>query len=285
MAQLWFKFWAKEYLADTKVRRLSYEQRGILQALWAMAWEEGSIPNSQEELGNMLGINNAKAMRSHMEWISRFFVPSDDPTKLISPRLEMDRQEADAKGAKARASALQRWNERNANAYANASVTDQQTQYVNTCVPHAGQSQSTEKESTTTARARAKGPKLVEVGSYPQELEEGHSLWRELLKFMNSDEIQSKFHPEKRFTANQVGTREKSWKAWEKHLSHSVQGNPVTSAHVLQALKVWADTKRARAERGESLSCPMLPSMLNSPDFVDAVVAVVKRGMEVPHAS
>jgi uncharacterized protein YdaU (DUF1376 family) len=153
MAQLWFKFWAKDYLADTKVRRLTYEQRGILQALWAFAWEEGSIPSDQEELGNMLGIP-AKAMRTHSEWICRFFVPMEGSgSKLFSPRLEMDRAEADAKGAKARESALQMWSKRKANAYANASLdaerTDMQWVSEQVCVSHAGQSQSTEKETTT----------------------------------------------------------------------------------------------------------------------------------------
>lgn len=151
MAQLWFKFWAKEYLADAKVRALTYEKRGILQTLWAFAWEEGSIPADHEALGMMLGIP-AKAMRTHCEWISRFFVAdTSDSSRLVSPRLEMDREEADAKGAKARQSALQRWNKRNANAYANALPTDMQTQCEQVCVSHAGQSQSTEKESTPSA--------------------------------------------------------------------------------------------------------------------------------------
>lgn len=149
MAQLWFKFWAKEYLADTKVRCLSYEQRGILQTLWAFAWEEGSIPGDPAMLGNMLGLP-AKAMRTHCEWIPRFFVANpSDPTRMISPRLELDRAEADAKGSKARESALQRWNKRDANAYANASNSDEQTQCVDPCVSHAGQGQG-QKELITT---------------------------------------------------------------------------------------------------------------------------------------
>lgn len=173
MAQLWFKFWAKEYLADAKVRSLTYEKRGILQTLWAFAWEEGSIPADHEALGMMLGIP-AKAMRTHCEWISRFFVadPSDS-SRLVSPRLEMDREEADAKGSKARQSALQRWSKRNANAYANALPTDMQTQCEQVCVSHAGQGQSTEKESTpsTTSQGsrgtKAKKARVDDLGAQP----------------------------------------------------------------------------------------------------------------------
>ena len=173
MAQLWFKFWAKEYLADAKVRALTYEKRGILQTLWAFAWEEGSIPADHEDLGVMLGIP-AKAMRTHYEWITRFFVEDPkDSSRLVSPRLEMDREEADAKGSKARQSAMQRWSKRNANAYANALPTDERTQCEQVCVSHAGQGQGKEKESTpsTTSQGsrgtKAKKARVDDLGAQP----------------------------------------------------------------------------------------------------------------------
>lgn len=172
MAQLWFKFWAKEYLSDSKVRRLSYEQRGILQALWAFAWEEGSIPSDINELGNMLGLP-AKAMRTHYEWITRFFIPSEsDASKLVSPRLEMDRIEADAKGSKARESALQRWSKRNANASPDAMRTHEQTECDTPCVSHAGQGQ---KEITTPlppagGRQRKRRSREEITSGYPEQV-------------------------------------------------------------------------------------------------------------------
>lgn len=136
MAQLWFKFWAKDYLGDGKIGCLSYEKRGILQTLWAYAWEEGSIPADPGAIGDLLKISPRLA-RAHYEWIRLFFHPHpSDAGRLISPRLELDRQEADEKGAKARSSALQRWSKRNANALPTVKRTE--------CAGHAGQSQSTE---------------------------------------------------------------------------------------------------------------------------------------------
>lgn len=148
MAQLWFKFWAKDYLSDSKVLRLTYERRGILQTLWAFAWEEGSIPSDPEELGMMLGID-ANAMRTHCDWLATFFVSHpDDPSKLVSPRLELDRMEADKKGSKARESAFARWNKevtsKKQSSEGNANA--QQTQ----CVPDAGQGQGQGKDLTPT---------------------------------------------------------------------------------------------------------------------------------------
>lgn len=157
MAQLWFKFWAKEYLADGKVRCLTYEQRGILQTLWAFAWEEGSIPSDETTLGTMLGLP-AKAMRTHMQWVNRFFHPSiEDASRLISPRLELDRSEADAKGSKARESALIRWSKVNANAYANASKPDMPLECEHPCVDHAGQGQGQKVTTPTPSGVAPKG--------------------------------------------------------------------------------------------------------------------------------
>lgn len=109
MAQLWFKFWAKDYLADGKVACLSFEQRGILLTLWAYAWEEGSIPSSPEDLAALLR-DDASAMRSHCEWLAAFFVPHPSaPSRWVSPRLELERAEADRRGSLARESAKKRW--------------------------------------------------------------------------------------------------------------------------------------------------------------------------------
>lgn len=116
MAAHWFKKYAADYLSDSKILVLSFEQRGILETLWCFAWKDGGIPADQAQLARLLGLT-PKAMRTHSGWIARFFQPHpEDATLLISPRLELERAEADSKGAKARESASIRWSKRNANA-------------------------------------------------------------------------------------------------------------------------------------------------------------------------
>lgn len=138
MAQLWFKFWAKDYLGDGKVGCLSYEKRGILQTLWAYAWEEGSIPSDPCLIAELLKLSQSVVKKKHIGWIQDFFVPQpENSARLISPRLELDRMDADEKGSKARESALKRWSGRNANASADAMRTDMPQP----CVQHAGQGQ------------------------------------------------------------------------------------------------------------------------------------------------
>jgi hypothetical protein len=168
MAQLWFKFWAKEYLSDTKVRCLNYEQRGILQTLWSFEWEEGSIPSNLGMLGNMLGIG-AKAIRTHSVWITSFFITDpDNPSRMISPRLEMDRAEADMRGAKARVSAFHRWNKVNANALR----TDMPTQCEPPCLDDAGQGQGKSKEEGTyvPSKKKRKKPGVEPFSVYPPDV-------------------------------------------------------------------------------------------------------------------
>ncbi len=126
-----------------------------------------------------------------------------------------------------------------------------------------------------------------DLGAYPPELEEAHTLWRGLLRELKGEEIQSAYPPDKRFLPAAVGTKEASWRAWQPHLTKTVAGHPVTNADILEALNLWAGAKVKRAKAGEGLACKMLPAMLNSADFVDGVVAAVRARLaqEVPHAS
>lgn len=286
MAQLWFKFWAKEYLADAKVRCLTYEQRGILQTLWAFAWEEGSIPSDESTLGTMLGIP-AKAMRTHMQWVNRFFHPSiEDASRLISPRLELDRAEADAKGSKARESALARWSKVNANAYADASNPDMPPQCDNPCVDHAGQGQGHELIKTPTPSGPGKPkrePKPKVLGDWPPELDQAVAVWRDLNRALRSDEILARFKPEQAQFIAQVGTKGKTWEAWRKRVGTFASGVRVTDAHILGAVELWANRQHRLATEGKSLSAKSLPALINNPDFDDALIHVAAQ--EVPHAS
>lgn len=167
MAQPWWKMYASDYLSDSKVHVLSYEKRGILNECWNIAWKDGGIPADPGKLGMLLGIP-AKAMRTHMQWITTFFVPSLDlEGMLISPRMEIERLASEEKGAKARESALQRWSARNANASPDAMRSHMPPQCVDPCdhpcETDAVRSQKSEKDITPTPS----GPGLPPSASPP----------------------------------------------------------------------------------------------------------------------
>jgi hypothetical protein len=118
----------------------------------------------------------------------------------------------------------------------------------------------------------------VERGTYPQELHEAINVWGGLLKNLHG--LEDQYPSDKRFLPSHIGSKEKTWKAWEKHLATTVQGHPVTSADILAGVKLWADAKHRRAKQGLSLAAPMLPTMLNDDDFIDGLVKAVEQRIE-----
>ena len=116
-----------------------------------------------------------------------------------------------------------------------------------------------------------------EYGDYPPEMEEGRTLWRGMLKSLR--EMQDQFPDHGKYIASAVGTSELTWQAWQKHLGRVVKGTTekVTNQDILEGVRIWAMEGMRRAQSKTSLSAKMLPSLLNSPDFVDAVIMAVKK--------
>lgn len=125
-------------------------------------------------------------------------------------------------------------------------------------------------------QGKSRKTKAEDLGNYPDEMKQAVSQWRALLSWMKTDEIADQFKEDKRFVAAGSGGFEAVWKAWEKRMQARVQGVPVTHQDMLAAVRLWIEAKRRKAEQGIQLSCPMLPTLINSPDFVDALVFAVR---------
>jgi len=126
-------------------------------------------------------------------------------------------------------------------------------------------------------KKKVKIPKVDVYGDYPPEMEEGRTVWRGMLKSLR--EMQDQFPDHGKYIASAVGTSELTWQAWQKHLGRVVKGTTekVTNQDILEGVKIWAMEGMRRAQSKTSLSAKMLPSLLNSPDFVDAVIMAVKK--------
>jgi len=82
-----FQFYAAEYLADEKVQLMSLEEEGCYIRLMAYCWREGSIPSDPEMMTRLCkGITPSSAVQV------RFDYPCEDTTRLMHPRLEIERQ-------------------------------------------------------------------------------------------------------------------------------------------------------------------------------------------------
>lgn len=91
----WFKVYAAETLSDERFQGWTVDERGAWFSLLLTAWREGSIPGDQASLARLLHVD-ASAMRSLWSAIGDRFIPHPDfPGRLTSPRLEMEREEAE----------------------------------------------------------------------------------------------------------------------------------------------------------------------------------------------
>lgn len=130
---------------------------------------------------------------------------------------------------------------------------------------------------------RKREPKPKQLGGWPVELDMAMETWRDLGRELRSEEILVRFpnDPQAQYVAS-VGTKGKAWQAWQKRLGVvTPNGVRITHDHILEAVKLWAENKYAKAKAGKSLSAPNLSTLIGSGDFEDALLRVV----EGAHAS
>jgi uncharacterized protein YdaU (DUF1376 family) len=92
--QPWFRFYTKDYLADSRVRLLAREDRSILVDCWCYCSLDGSLPADPLALGRLLGVDRRK-MASTLLRLLPFF--ECEGGRLHSVRLS---READSDQAK-----------------------------------------------------------------------------------------------------------------------------------------------------------------------------------------
>lgn len=101
-------FYCSDWLGDTKVRRMSWEERAIHFDLLCHAWQE-PIPADADERAQLLGINRRK-LDAAWRRVGKCW-QSDGNGALFNPRLEKERAKQKAKrgagksGAEAKANA------------------------------------------------------------------------------------------------------------------------------------------------------------------------------------
>lgn len=95
-------FYFSDWLGDTKVRRMTYEERGVYFELLANSWQE-PIPADLNEVAHLLGIPRRK-LDSLWKKVGACWV-SDGNGSLLNPRLERERakQKGQQKAGKRRA--------------------------------------------------------------------------------------------------------------------------------------------------------------------------------------
>lgn len=53
----WYKWYPRDFISSSTVRRMSYLAQGIYRALLDLQWEDGSVPTSMDEVAQILRLN------------------------------------------------------------------------------------------------------------------------------------------------------------------------------------------------------------------------------------
>lgn len=164
MAAPWFKIFPLEILGKPETSQLTDDQIGKLLRLWALASLEGcSIPSDPIAIGKLLRMQKPNQMVNQMVWLSQFFRPTDDPSKLVSTRLLKELQAYEDKCSKLRANGClggaPKRTKQEPNGYPNAQPNENQM------APEGEREEEVEKEKriTPTPSAALQGPGVVET--------------------------------------------------------------------------------------------------------------------------
>ena len=121
----YMRFYPGDWLSDPKVRRLTWEQKGIYIDMLSLMWKNGenaSLPDDPDAIASMLGIQKRKFLKIFRVFFEKnfeIFFRADG--RIFQKRVLSEWEAASEKSQKATASARRRWEnedecERNANA-------------------------------------------------------------------------------------------------------------------------------------------------------------------------
>lgn len=87
-----FLFYAADFLADEEVLLMSFAARGLYITLLCFAWREGSIPSNIDSIAKLCGSHSSAITELWAELENRFVVTDNKAARLVSRRMEIQRQ-------------------------------------------------------------------------------------------------------------------------------------------------------------------------------------------------
>lgn len=87
-----FQFYPAEFLADANVVMMNNRELGCYMKLLCFCWREGSIPSEISKIAKLCGEDGTVMAQLWVAISSCFGIAIDDPSKLVHPRLEKERQ-------------------------------------------------------------------------------------------------------------------------------------------------------------------------------------------------
>ena len=279
MGAHWFKFYAQDFLRDSKVMLLDDASIGVLVKLWCLCCMDGGFPSGPKALGKLLSKRPDHAHQALIK-VSSFFV--DDP---LMPGIKVSSRLLAQQAAYAcKVIANQTNGPKGGRPKKNPLGLHVEPTHGNPTITEPELEPEPEKDIPLTPRGKKiKTPKVETIGDYPPELISALDVWRDLFAYVKHEDTREKFPKDKIFLPTSgVGTRGTTHKAWVKRTSARCQGEKITNEDVLQAVKFWASRKMALADAGgDWLGIKALAAMINHEDFEDAIEMAVRMRTEV----
>ena len=91
----WFPFYARDFWGSFRVEALDFEAVGLLLFLISREWESGPLPGDEDLLRRMVA-GRVKDWAAAWAQVKPFFEPAPDD-RLVNPRLEREREEAETR--------------------------------------------------------------------------------------------------------------------------------------------------------------------------------------------
>lgn len=108
-----FQFYAAEFLSDENVVLMTNQEVGCYIKLMAYCWREGSIPAEIPKIAKLCGEDSSAMAQLWLAIGSCFIVASDNPERLVHPRLEKERmkqkEHAEERSASGKKGAKAKW--------------------------------------------------------------------------------------------------------------------------------------------------------------------------------
>jgi uncharacterized protein YdaU (DUF1376 family) len=109
-----FQFYPKDFLASSKVMRMTPAERGVYITLLCVCWLDGSLPNDVGQLARIAGLPKKSFARVWSPTLVACFSPRENGARLVNERMEQEREKQADYRKKQRANAESRWSGGNA---------------------------------------------------------------------------------------------------------------------------------------------------------------------------
>ena len=268
----WYQWNPGQWQGSRKVQRMSWAARGLYRELMDECWIKGSVPATVSGIADFFEVDEDEIAPLLPQIIRCFDVLPDG--SMSSPFIEEIRTEAYSRRI------IQAERRLGKDKHGNPRLTTVSESDPRLTAPNQSEvvedSREEKRKEVHPPTPRKRGKSEVVLGDYSTEFEQACSTWGSL--FTETRRLKDSIPADKIHVAARPGSKAASWEVWKRLLTCRVNGSGlVQGPDLLEVVQGFAAAKLQKAKDGVELNLPMLPTLLNKPEILDAVVHVVHK--------